>query len=181
MSEAAYPYKKARFSEPLILFILIMALIIYVLNAVNTQDWLWFASSVVDAHPDRIIIMRDGERTMIQPGHDDFQQLSEAAHASLSSFDNTNLINIGFGEESASFYDTTGVAILFLYDNPIEYHASFRIGQPTQLFVPIDGRHSGHDYFFRGDKGELWFGAMRMADSEPLFSVLDELGYYASE
>ncbi len=177
LSELAVPQKKIKILEPLLVMIVALVAIIYVLNFINTGDYLWFYSRPVDAHPDRIIVMDHGERQMIQAGHDDFLALSEAAHVSLSEFSNTNLINLDFGERTMEFYENEGLLIEFYYDSPINYHAKFRVGNPTQLMVPIDGRHAGHDYFVRGDDGQWWFGAMRMTNPDALYSTLEELGY----
>ncbi|MEZ4645787.1 MAG: hypothetical protein R3E31_24210 [Chloroflexota bacterium] len=176
MVELKHP-RQIKVWEPLFLFVAITMLIIYAINALNTQDWLWFASKTVDATPDRIVIWHDGEQRLIQPGHDDFIELARAANVSLSRFSNTDLIHVDFNEETEAFYAQHGTLVTFFYDNPLDFHAPFRTGKPTQLAVPVNGRHAGYDYFFRGDKGVWWFGAMRMADSGPLLRTLAELGY----
>ena len=177
MTSTNYPNQKIRLWEPLIMLFVAVGIIIYGVGAFNSQDLFWFLSKSVDATPNRIVILVNGEETVIQPGHDDYIALSTAVNASVSDFSNTNLINIGFGEETLDYYDTDGVLVELYYDNPLNFHAPFRTGKPTQLLVPVDGRHAGKDYFFRGDQGEWWFGAMRMADPEPLFTTLAELGY----
>ncbi len=179
MIEMKHP-RQIQLLEPLVWFALITASIIYALMAFNSGDWLWFTSKAVDARPNRIIVWQDGDQFVIQPGHDDFLQLSEAAHESLKDFNNTNLINVGLGEESLSYYEDKGVLVELFYDRPVKFHAPFRTGEPTQLLVPINGRHAGYDYFFRGGQGEWWFGAMRMTDSTPLMNALSELGYHKS-
>lgn len=176
MIELKHP-RQIRLIEPFVFFVVIGLLFVYLLGAFNSQDWIWFASSAVDAHPDRIVVWQSGEQTVIQPGHEDYEQLAEAAHLSLSDFSNTDMINIGFGEDSLAYYDDDGVMVEFFYNQPVDYHAAFRVGEPTKLLVPVNGRHAGYDYFFRGGDGEWWFGAMRMADSAPLFNALTELGY----
>lgn len=176
MIELRHP-KQIKVWEPLALFLGITLFIIYAIAALNAQDWLWFASNTVDVTPDRIVIWQDGKRIMIQPGHEDFIKLSQAANASLHDFNNTDLINVDFNQETEAFYAKQGVLVELYYDHPIDFHAPFRTGHPTQLAVPISGRHAGKDYFFRGDKGEWWFGAMRMTDSIPLLTAMAELGY----
>ncbi len=176
MAELKHP-RQIKVIEPFIGFILIVILIIYALNAINTNDWLWFASTSVDAHPNRIVVWNDGEKMLIQPGHDDYIKLAEAAHLSLHDFSNTNLINIGFGDDTLAYYEDDGMMIELFYDRPLNFHATFRTGEPTKLLVPVNGRHADHDYFFRGGQGEWWFGAMRMADSTHLLNTLAELGY----
>lgn len=176
MIEMKHP-RQIRLLEPLVMFTAVTALIIYALVAFNAQDWLWFTSKSVDAHPSRIVVWHNGVQSTIQPGHADFNTLAEAAHRSLSTFNNTNLINVGFGEETLDDYAERGVMVVLYYDRPVKFHAPFRTGEPTQLLVPVDGRHAGNNYFFRGANGDWWFGAMRMADSAPLFAALTSLHY----
>jgi hypothetical protein len=176
MVELKHP-RQIKILEPFFLFALITILLIYAINVLNTEDWLWFISRSVDAHPNRIVVWLEGEKIVIQPGHEHFTQLSEAAHHSLHDFNNTNLIDIGFGEDTLTYYESNGVLVELFFDQPVEFHAPFRTGEPTQLLVPVNGRHAGHDYFFRGSKGEWWFGAMRMTDSSHLLSALSALGY----
>lgn len=167
-----------RIIKPLLVLGIIMLTIIYTVSIINTGgDWLWFQSRAVDVRPDRLRIRHYGKETFIQPGHSHYQSLANAAEASLSDFNNTNLINLGLGENTLDYFNEQGVLLELYYDNPVTFHASFRTGEPTQLLVPVEGRHAGNNYFFRGAKGEWWFGAMRMTDSSALFSTLQELGY----
>ncbi|RMG89743.1 MAG: hypothetical protein D6706_20720 [Chloroflexi bacterium] len=166
-----------RIWEPLLAFLLISVGIVYAIVAFNAQDWLWFQSGATDARPSRIVIVNQGKRTTLQPGHVAFAQLSEAVHASVGKVANTSLIDIGLSDESLAYFEDEGVLLELYYDQPVAFHVPFRVGKPTQLLIPIEGRHAGHNYFFRGANGEWWFGAMRMADSTPLYTTLQELGY----
>ena len=136
MIELKHP-RQIKIIEPFLLFILITAMLIYGINALNSQDLLWFISRSVDARPNRIVVWQNGEQIVIQPGHDDFVELSEAAHQSLHDFNNTNLINIGFGDDTLAYYEDSGVMVELYYDRPVEFHAPFRTGDPTKLLVPV--------------------------------------------
>lgn len=177
MYEIKHP-KQIRILEPFIFFVIAILVILYAISALNTGDWLWFAGQNVDATPDRIVIWDHGEKIVLQPGHENFNELATAVHESLHDFSNTDLISLGFGEDTLDYYETNGVMVELFYNNPVAYRASFRVGQPTHMLVPLEGRHAGNDYFFRGDQGTWWFGAMRMADSEPLYAALSDLGYW---
>ncbi|MCA9998174.1 MAG: hypothetical protein KDE56_20575 [Anaerolineales bacterium] len=168
---------KIRVWEPLLVVLLALAGIIYAINVFNTGDWLWFQSTALDAHPDRLRIRYYGNETFIQPGHDDYQALADVLDRAISDFNNTALIDVGFGDETLEYFDTQGVVLELFYDNPIEFHAPFRAGNPTQILIPIEGRHAGRNYFFRGDKGVWWFGAMRMSNSTELYATLEAMGY----
>ncbi|MEM7113671.1 MAG: hypothetical protein AAF614_14630 [Chloroflexota bacterium] len=167
-----------RLFKPVLILGLTMVGIVYFLSIINTGgDWLWFQSRGVNVRPDRIRILHYGEETFIQPGHLDYIPLADAVETSLSDFNNTDLINLGLGENTLDYFNDQGVLLELFYDQPVTFRASFRTGEPTQLLVPVEGRHAGHNYFFRGAKGEWWFGAMRMTDSTALFTALREQGY----
>lgn len=168
---------KIRIVEPIIVLVFVAILIFYLINAFNTQDWLWFQSGTTDARPSRIVIVHKGQSTLLAPGHPDYADLAEAIHASISQPSNTDLINIDFNEATETFYKEEGVLLELYYDRPVKFHTIYRTGEPTQISVPIVGRHAGHGYFFRGAEGEWWFGAMRMADPMPLLNAVEALGY----
>lgn len=163
--------------KPLFILLVSIVAIIYAINVFNTGDFFWFQSTAVNIRPDRLRIRHYGTETFVQPGHRDYQQLANVLETSLSRFNNTNLIDIGFGQATLDYYDEQGVILELYYDHPVKFHAPFRTGSPTQILVPIEGRHADNGYFFRGAKGEWWFGAMRMSDSTELHAVLRDLGY----
>jgi hypothetical protein len=39
---------------------------------------------------------------------------------------------------------------------PVDFHLPFNDGEPTALLIPIQGRHAGHGYVFRGGNGKWW-------------------------
>jgi hypothetical protein len=168
---------KIRLWEPLVLFAVIAVAIYYLVNVLNTQDWLWFRSAATEIQPSRIVIRSDGEVVTLSPGHKDFASLADAAEQSLKEVSNTDLISLGISSETVAFYEHDGVLLELYFDGPVKFHTAYRAGDPTQLLIPIEGRHSGKGYFFRGKDGEWWFGAMRMADPDLLLDKMAELGY----
>lgn len=168
---------KMRVIEPIILFIVIAVAIFYGVNALNTGDLLWFQSKAVNIEPIRMVVVNAGEKETIIPGHEKFNSLAEAAQTSLSTPNNTALINLGLSDDSLAYFENEGVLLELYFSRPVQYHTNYRAGEPTQLLVPIEGRHAGQGYFFRGADGEWWFGAMRMGDPAPLLNVMAELGY----
>ena len=117
---------------------------------------------------DGIIIIENGERTLLQSGMPNFDLMVGAAKESLAKFSNTDLISIGLSEQTMQDYATDALVVEIYFDRPIQFNTLARTGEPTQLLIPIDGRHADGRYVFRGDKGEWWFGAIRMADPSPL-------------
>ena len=166
--------------EPFVLLLLIGAAIIYTINVFNTGNWFWFQGGTSDLKPPaRIVIIDHGERIVLQPGSAGYNALSDAAVASLQKFNNTDLVSVGLSEQTLDDYANDSLVVELHFDNPVIFNTMARTGEPKQLLIPIDGRHAKGAYVFRGDQGEWWFGALRMADPQPLYSALQDLGYSA--
>jgi hypothetical protein len=168
---------KIKVWEPILLFVVIVALIIYAVNAINAQDWLWFTSQATVIEPVEIVVVENGVRRTLVPGHAEFAQVSAAAKEALADIDSTDLINLGLSDETLDYFAENGVLLELYFREPVEFHTRFRAGEPTQILVPLAGRHAGNGYFFRGAEGEWWYGAIRMANPEPLYEALLGLGY----
>jgi hypothetical protein len=169
---------KIKVIEPFLILIVITVAGIYLLNAFNSGSWLWFQgkATVLDP-PSRIVVVANGERTILQPGTDYYDELSEAAVQALSKFSNTDLVSIGLSDQTLADYAEDALIIELYFDRPLQFNTLARTGDPTQLLIPIDGRHAAGGYVFRGAQGEWWFGAVRMADPSPLYTVLQQMGY----
>lgn len=163
--------------KPFLILGLMAAMAVYAVNVLNTHDWLWFIAEATEIRPARMVLVSDGNRTTIVPGHPYFNDLSTALSQSLAELGNTNLIDVGLSDETLAYYNQQGVVLEVYFDRPVQYHASFRVGDPTQVLIPIEGRHAGSGYFFRGSQGQWWFGALRMANPEPLYTVLQNMGF----
>jgi len=172
---------KIKVIEPFLILILITVVGIYLLNAFNSGSWLWFQgkAAVLDP-PSRIVVVDNGVRTVLQPGTDYYNELSEAAVQALSKFSNTDLVSIGLSEQTLADYAEDALVVELYFDRPLQFNTLARTGDPTQLLIPIDGRHAAGGYVFRGAQGEWWFGAVRMADPTPLYTVLQQMGYSAA-
>ena len=170
---------KIRIIEPFLTFLVVGAAVVYLVNALNSGNWLWFQSRATNVRPSRIVIVDHGERTVLTSGHAHFKELADAASASLSKLNNTDLISIGLSEETLQDYATDALVLELYFDSPVHFNTQARLGEPTQLLIPIEGRHAGGGYVFRGAHGEWWFGAIRMADPTPLYTALQQMGYTA--
>lgn len=168
---------KVRVLEPLVIFLLIGASLIYAVNAFNTGNFLWFQKENNIVRPNRIVIVDNGQRVTLQPGHPDFEAMAGAVETSLARLSNTDLVSIGLSEQTLEDYATESLVVELYFDAPVTLHSLARSGEPRQLLIPINGRHANGGYVFRGDQGEWWFGAVRMANPQPLFTALSEMGY----
>lgn len=172
---------KIKVLEPFVLLVIVAAAIVYLLNVFNSGSWLWFQSkAAVLEPPSRIVVIENGERLVLQPGTEFYAQFSDAVVQALAKFANTDLVSIGLSEQTLADYAENSLVVELYFDTPLQFNTLARTGEPTQLLIPIDGRHAAGAYVFRGAAGEWWFGAVRMADPTPLYSVLQQMGYTAA-
>ena len=172
---------KIKVIEPFLILIVITVVGIYLLNAFNSGSWLWFqGKAAVLEPPSRIVVVNNGERLVLQPGTDFYNELSEAAVQALSEFNNTDLVSIGLSDQTLLDYAEDSLVVELYFDRPLQFNTLARTGDPTQLLIPIDGRHAAGAYVFRGAQGEWWFGAVRMADPSSLYTVLQRMGFSAA-
>jgi len=172
--------KKIRVLEPFIGMVIFIVAVIYGVNAFNTGNWMWFLGNTVNVRPSRIVIVDHGNRTILNPGHPDFDSLVEATAQSLSHLNNSGIVDVGLSEQTLSDYATDSLVLELHFDSPVVFNTAARTGKPTQLLIPIEGRHANGGLVFRGDKGEWWYGAVRMADPQPLLSTLEHMGFLAA-
>ena len=124
--------------------------------------------------------MDHGERTVLNPGHPAFDTLVDAATQSLSKLNNSGIVDVGLSEQTLTDYATDSLVLELHFDSPVVFNTAARTGKPTQLLIPIEGRHADGGLVFRGEQGEWWYGAVRMADPQPLLLALEQMGYLVS-
>jgi hypothetical protein len=172
---------KIRVLEPFIGMALFIVAAIYLVNVFNTGNWAWFRGNTVHVRPSRIIIVEYGERTVLNPGHAAFTPLVEAATQSLSELNNSGIVDVGLSEQTLADYANSSLVLELYFDSPVVFNTAARTGKPTQLLIPIEGRHADGGLVFRGTNGEWWYGAVRMADAQPLLQALAQMGYMVAK
>ena len=70
--------------QPLLIFMGAILLIVYLVGALNTGNWLWVLPIQPDYEPARIIIRDNGQTTEFRPGDDGFAELAAALDLALS-------------------------------------------------------------------------------------------------
>ena len=168
---------KIRVLEPFIGMAVFIIAAIYLINVFNSGNWFWFQGNTVNVRPSRIVIVDDGQRTVLNPGHAAFTPLVEAVTQSLSELNNSGIVDVGLSQQTLSDYATDSLVLELYFDSPVVFNTAARTGKPTQLLIPINGRHANGGLVFRGDQGEWWYGAVRMADPQPLLAALEQMGY----
>ncbi len=172
---------KIRIIQPFIMLTLFVVVMVYGVNVMNTGNWFYFQSTSTHVRPSRIVIVDHGTKTVITAGHRYFVPLADAIETSLSELNNTDLVSIGLSKQTLSDYNTNSLVLELYFDQPVIFSGIARTGEPTQLLIPIDGRHAGGGYVFRGAAGTWWNGAVRMADYSSLMSVLGQIGYEVAD
>lgn len=169
--------KKKGVLEPLIVVVVVFGLIAYGVVAAVSGDFLWFRGGASLPKPSRIVIRVEGEETVLTANSPGFDIVADAAKQALSSFVNSGPIALGLSDETLTAYENEFTVLELYFDQPVDFHMPFDDGNPTQLLIPLQGRHSGHNYVFRGGNGQWWHRPLKMSDIQPIFNALSALGY----
>lgn len=163
--------------QPLIMMIGAIALIIYLIGALNTGNWFWILPIQPTFVPSRILIRDHGQVTEYRPDDPQFTILRDALDNAFSDFSNLDLVPIGLSEGTLQSYNESAVVMEVYYPQPIRFNSIVRMSNVNQLLIPIEGRHSGYRYLFPGSDGQWLAGAFVMEDETPLYDTLRRLGH----
>ncbi len=173
------PEKKSLW-EPLVVVAVILGLIVYGVIAAVTGDMLWFRGGASVPDPSRIVIRVDGDETVLTRNSPGYDIMAGATKKALSSLANSGPVQLGLSDETIEEYQYRFTVLELHYDEPVDFHLPFNEGKPTALLIPIEGRHAGHNYVFRGGNGEWWARPIKVNDPEPIMAALRTLGYIES-
>lgn len=162
---------------PLVVTLAVIALCGYGIVAAMSADPLWFLGRASLPAPQRIVIRVDGEETVLTASSPGYDPLFEATQKAMSAFDSLAPRSLGLSEETLAEYQGSGTLLELYFDEPVDFHLPFDDGGPTALLIPLQGRHAGHGYVFRGKHGKWWAGQLVMSDPQPLLDALSGLGY----
>jgi hypothetical protein len=163
--------------QPFLMLVGVFLLIAYLVGALNSDNWLWFLPIQPDYTPSRIVVRDRGESVEYRQGDEGFDELVAALNASLSEFNNRDLVPLGLSDLTLQEYAETAVVIEVYYPQNIRFNTPVRMSDIDQLLIPIEGRHAGLSYVFPGSDG-LWLaGAFVMTDDQPLMDVMRSLGH----
>ncbi len=145
--------------------------------AAVSGDPLWFLGGTSLADPVRVVIRVEGEEAVLTPNTPGYEVMARATREALSSFKNATPLSVGLSEATLADYERRGVVLELYYEEPVDFYLPFDEGEPTALLIPIEGRHAGHGYVFRGGNGEWWARPLSMSDPQPIYDALVALGY----
>jgi hypothetical protein len=160
---------------PILVVFTMIAAFGYGVMAVMSDDPLWFVGGTSVPEPERIVIRVDGEETVLIAGSPGYDRITGAAREALSAFDNMSPLSAGLSEATLAEYQHSGTILEMYFDRPVDFHLPFNDHRPTALLIPIEGRHAGRGYVFRGRNGRWWAGQMRMRNPQPLLDALSAL------
>ena len=163
--------------KPLFVVLGAIALFVYGTVALLSQDAKWFLSRADVPDPERIVIRVDGDETVLTPASADYGPLLAATKEALSGFKNWAPGSMGLSESTLTEYQSSGTILELYFDEPVDFHLPFPDGSPTALLLPLEGRHGGEGFVFRGKRGRWWAGHLIVSDPQPLMDVLSTLGY----
>ncbi len=163
--------------EPLIVFMAVIGLLVWGAVAAISGDPKWFLGGASLPDPKRIVIRVEGEEAVLTRNSPGYGIVVKATKKALSSFVNSAPIPLGLSDETIDDYQHRFTVVELYYNEPVDFHLPFNDGNPTALLIPIEGRHAGHGYVFRGGNGEWWHRPNSMSDPQPIFDALSALGY----
>lgn len=163
--------------QPFLMLVGVFLLIAYLVGALNSDNWLWILPIQPTYTPSRILVRDRGQSIEYREGDEGFAELAAALNASLSEFNNRDLVPLGLSDLTLQEYAETAVVIEVYYPQNIRFNTPVRMNDINQLLIPIEGRHGGLKYVFPGSDG-LWLaGAFVMTDDKPLMDAMRSLGH----
>ena len=171
------PFRLRKLLEPILIIVGTIGFCACSVIAAMSEDLLWFLGGASVPDPERIVIRVDSEETVLTADSPGYALMVEAIREALSAFSNLAPRSMGLNEATLVEYQRRGTILELYFDEPVDFHLPFNDHRPTALLIPIEGRHAGHGYVFRGTHGEWWAGQMVMSDPQPLFDALSALGY----
>ena len=175
--ETYLPPKRKGLLEPILVFAGVFGLLVYGVVTAISGDTLWFLGGASLPDPQRIVVRVEGEETVLTANSPGYDIIVKATKKGLSSFVNSAPVPLGLSDETLEDYERRFTVLELYYDEPVDFHLPFDDGNPTALLIPIQGRHAGHGYVFRGGNGQWWHRPIQMTDPQPIFDALSALGY----
>ncbi len=162
----SYELPKIDLKAVILTIVLVTGAIVFCVGALANADPLWFLpySNVTPAY---IVVHQNGCDVTLLPGQMGYDELTAALNQSLAQIDG---YESGFGltVESLSDYRKKERAVEAYFDKPIKIHVPYRVGDPTNILIPITGYFADTRSLFSGRERDYWAGALRLKTTEPL-------------
>jgi len=156
--------------------LVIIGLLLFVVVAMNTRDFLWFWP-VFKEIPVEIVVHCYGTDVEIKPGEPAFEAVTSAVNTSLTGskrWDETNMSDVTYLEYQTS----PDVMVIELhYDPPATVHSQYAYFKTVNwLIVPLVGRFSNVNSIFGRTGNFTNSGSYHVESTEPIITALQDQG-----
>ncbi len=170
-------YGEANVFELIWIVLFLVVGIGYGVIAMSTRDLMWFrANDSFDARPQVIEIYHNGEKTLLSPGSAAYERLTAEINSQMGTM-------AGYYEHSlperilAESYESSTL-VLMIYEQPLDIHTQWNLGEPNMLLIPITGAGSFANRVYTGTDRRFGHGALILKDMTPLVTLVqDDLGF----
>lgn len=126
----------------------VIAIVVYIIIALNTGDMAWFSSSF-DERPYSIVLHCYGKDVLIEPGDENFNSMTEMINSTLSGskrWDPLSLSEVSYLDYQTATWMMTLEAT---YQPAVRIHSNVKFfSNVDTLIIPLDGRHAGTNAVF---------------------------------
>ena len=150
----------------LMIVVVAVALIVYLMIAFATGDWLWFSNSFRET-PNAILIHCYGDTNDIDPGSFHYSKLKEIMNETMTGRKRWDSLTMS--EETYQDYQTNPqmVVVEFFYPEPVRVHSSYKFySSVDNLVIPIVGRHANTKAVFGQANGVPTGGSLHIDSTE---------------
>jgi len=136
--------------------VIAIGLVVYFVIAVSTADFLWFLQQTRGV-PIQIQVHFDGQTVILDEGDPRFQDIANALRLTITKIEGYAQ-QIGLSDRSLQDYREIEWSVEVFYADPLILHSRFRFGKPTQLLIPLSGRHTEQNITFLAQNGSFYTG-----------------------
>ena len=150
----------------IIIVIPVVAVVVYLMIAFATGDWLWFSANFRET-PNAIVLHCYGETTNLDPASFEYSKLKQIMNESMSGRKRWDSLTMS--EATYQEYQTNPqmVVLEFFYPEPVRVHSSYKFySSVDNLVIPIDGRHAQTKAVFGQANGIPTGGSLHIETTE---------------
>ncbi|RMG75333.1 MAG: hypothetical protein D6711_06875 [Chloroflexi bacterium] len=167
--------RKPRLIFPFLVAVVAILFAIWSYFVFITGNPIWFLATPERIYvPDRIVIHHYGTTTELTPDQDEFWNVNVALNEALGHF--RGRVSVGLSPATVEDYRTKEFVVELFFASDIGPVLGLS-NTINHLLIPVDGRHSNNHFVFAGENDQWLASAFVMADSQPIFAILDELDY----
>lgn len=162
--------KRPSILSALSVFIVVVGLIYWWVNAIPNEDPLWFLRTF-NAKADWVVVYWDGNTHMFFPGDPEYEEIMTSfsqAVARWTGYEN----GVGLSAESLDLYREGQRMVEFHYNEPVRVHTRHLFSEARYFWVPLSGTHANWRRVFSGLIEEARIGVLNISE-EHFAALLD--------